>query len=147
MDSTHMSHCCCCCCCCCCWVTSVMSDSVRPHRQSHYFLLFTLRSSATHLTSRSLTCSLYKREMLFPMFIKFITEDLIHNRCSINRRWDSHLVIEVVIIIGDGDGVCMSSFISLSTLQIPISRTSSFILVCLCVQKAVMHPQKYWEIN
>ena len=23
----------CCCCCCCCWVTSVVSDSVRPHRQ------------------------------------------------------------------------------------------------------------------
>ena len=23
----------CCCCCCCCWVPSVMSDSVRPHRQ------------------------------------------------------------------------------------------------------------------
>ena len=24
---------CCCCCCCCCYVASVMSDSVRPHRQ------------------------------------------------------------------------------------------------------------------
>ena len=26
-------HHCCCCCCCCCQVTSVVSDSVRPHRQ------------------------------------------------------------------------------------------------------------------
>ena len=26
-------HCCCCCCCCCCCVTSVVSNSVRPHRQ------------------------------------------------------------------------------------------------------------------
>ena len=24
---------CCCCCCCCCWVTSVVSNSVRPHRR------------------------------------------------------------------------------------------------------------------
>ena len=26
-------HCCCCCCCCCCCVASVVSNSVRPHRQ------------------------------------------------------------------------------------------------------------------
>ena len=25
--------CCCCCCCCCCWVTSVVSNSVQPHRR------------------------------------------------------------------------------------------------------------------
>ena len=25
--------CCCCCCCCCCCITSVVSDSVRPHRR------------------------------------------------------------------------------------------------------------------
>ena len=28
------------CCCCCCWVTSVVSDSVRPHRQQPTRLLF-----------------------------------------------------------------------------------------------------------
>ena len=28
-DVQHLSH----CCCCCCWVTSVMPDSVRPHRR------------------------------------------------------------------------------------------------------------------
>src|SRR5574337_311478 len=28
-----MHCCCCCCCCCCCEVVSVVSDSVRPHRQ------------------------------------------------------------------------------------------------------------------
>lgn len=52
-------------------------------------------------------------------------------------------MIRVAIIIGDGDGVLIGSFISLSTLQIPISRTSSFILLWLCVQGAVMSKQRY----
>lgn len=50
-------------------------------------------------------------------------------------------MIRVAIIIGDGDGMLIGSFISLSTLQIPISRTSSFMLLWLCVQGAVMSKQ------
>ena len=30
---SQIQCCCCCCCCCCCWVTSVVSDSVWPHRR------------------------------------------------------------------------------------------------------------------
>ena len=33
LSCPHHYCCCCCCCCCCCYVTSVMSSSVRPHRQ------------------------------------------------------------------------------------------------------------------
>ena len=32
-------YCCCCCCCCCCCITSVVSDSVRPHRRQPTRLL------------------------------------------------------------------------------------------------------------
>lgn len=119
---------------------------------SHCRLLFTVWSSAAaHLTSQALVFSLCKREMfllcILAMFVKLITKHLVHNSCSINKRWDSCLIIGVAIIIGDDDGVFIGPFISLSTLQIPISRTSFFILLCLCVQGTVTSRERYWEIN
>lgn len=105
---------------------------------SHCCLLFTVRSSAAHLTAQAGASPSVKEKVSFlhcilATFVKLITEHLVHNSCSINERWDCRLIIRVAIIIGDGDGVFIGSFISLSTLQIQsASPPPSFSDVYVC---------------